>query len=151
MTEKTIWQAIESTGIPYADWIAYKKAGEPVLRVCIELEDGYQANESDISNAIYKQITKSDDDTESLIPDDFAVMIDFKVKTTLLPYGAYANYTAQRQAEGADPAHLKPPHLNPSDEVLSLLRAETEEIIVVTKTGAKARDKIETEEEKATV
>ena len=151
LTEKTIWQAIESTGIAYADWTAYKEEGEPVLRLFIELKDGCQANEADISNAMYKQITKSDDDTESLIPDDFAVMIDFKVKTTLLPYGAYANYTAQKQAEGADLAHLKPPHLNPSDEVLSLLRAETEEIIVVAKAGAKARDKTEIEEEKATV
>jgi len=151
LTEKTIWQAIESTGIAYADWTAYKEDGEPVLRLFIELEDGCQANEADISNAIYKQITKSDDDTESLIPDDFAVMIDFKVKTTLLPYGAYANYTAQKQAEGADLAHLKPPHLNPSDEVLSLLRAETEEIIVVAKAGAKAKTEVETEEEKAAV
>ena len=126
LTEKTIWQAIESTGIAYEDWTAYKEEGEPVLHLCIELKDGYQASADDISKAIYKQITKSEDDTRSLIPDDFAVMIDFKVETTLLPRGAFASYTAQRQAEGADLAHLKPPHINPAEAVLTLLVTKPE-------------------------
>ncbi len=64
--------------------------------------------------------------TTSQIRDDFADMINFRVKATLLPPGAFANYTAQRQAEGADLAHLKPPHINPSDKVLSLLLAKPE-------------------------
>lgn len=139
LTEKTIWQAIESTGIAYEDWIAYKKEGEPVLTLLIELKDDYQASADDISRAIYKQITKSETDAESLIPDDFAVMIDFKVETTLLPSGSFASYIAQRRAEGADLAHLKPPHVNPTDEVLSQLLGEVEEIEVVkTKKVAKS-------------
>jgi len=43
------------------------------------------------------------------------------VKVTLLPKGTFANYTAQRQAEGADLAHLKPPHINPPEEMLAHL------------------------------
>jgi hypothetical protein len=42
---------------------------------------------------------------------------------TLLPKGSFAAFTAQKQAEGADLAHLKPPHVNPSAKVLSLLTA----------------------------
>jgi len=61
-------------------------------------------------------------------------MIDFKVELNLLPQGAFAHYTAQRRAEGADLAHLKPPHINPSAKVLSLLRAKPEEV----KVGAEA-------------
>ena len=61
-------------------------------------------------------------------------MIDFKVSVSYLPKGTFDNYTAQRQAQGADLAHLKPPHINPSDKILSLLLGETEETIVVTKT-----------------
>jgi hypothetical protein len=57
-------------------------------------------------------------------------MINFRVEITLLPRGAFANYTSQRQAEGADLAHLKPPHINPSDKVLSLLLAKPEEVKV---------------------
>ena len=43
------------------------------------------------------------------------------LKITFLPTGAFSNYTALRQAEGADLAQLKPPHINPSEKILSLL------------------------------
>jgi len=136
LTEKTIWQAIENTGIAYEDWTAYKKEGEPVLSLSIEPKDSYQVSEADIAAAVRGQIINSDSnrDTKSLIRDDFATMIDFKVEVNLLPQGAFANYTAQRRAEGADLAHLKPPHINPSEKVLSLLRAKPEEV----KVGAEA-------------
>ena len=130
LTEKTIWQAIENTGLAYEDWAAYKKDGEPVLSLSIELKDGYQGSEADVAAAVRQQIIESDSDrdTKSLIRDDFATMIDFRIEINLLPRGAFANYTAQRQAEGADLAHLKPPHINPSEKVLSLLMAKPEEV-----------------------
>jgi hypothetical protein len=68
-----------------------------------------------------------------MVRKDFAKFIGFKLDVTLLPRGTFHNYTAQRQAEGADLAHLKPPHVNPPHAVLSFLLAETEEIIEVTK------------------
>jgi len=126
LTEKTIWQAIENTGIAYEDWTAYKKPGEPVLSIWIEPRDGQRVNETELAGAIYKQIINSDGDraAASLIRDDFAEMINFRVEVTLLPSGAFARYSRQRQAEGADIAHLKPPHINPSEKVLSLLSAQ---------------------------
>jgi hypothetical protein len=63
-------------------------------------------------------------------------MINFRVEITLLPRGAFANYTSQRQTEGADLAHLKPPHINPSDKVLSLLLAKPEEVKVEAEAAA---------------
>ena len=130
LTEKTIWQAIEGAGVAYEDWTAYKEPGQPVLDLFIELKDGYQASEADVAKAVREQIMKSDNDkdTASLIRDDFADMINFGLKATLLPHGAFADYTSQRQAEGADLAHLKPPHINPSDKVLSLLLAKPEAV-----------------------
>jgi hypothetical protein len=131
LTEKTIWQAIENAGIAYEDWTAYKKEGQPVLSLYIELKDGYQRSEAEIAAAIREQIIRSDStnkDTESLIRDEFAKMIDFKVEVNLLPRGAFAHYTEQRRAEGADLAHLKPPHINPSEKVLALLTAKPEEV-----------------------
>ena len=65
---------------------------------------------------------------KTLTNDDLADMINFRIEATILPSGAFANYTAQRQAEGADLAHLKPPHINPSDKVLTLLRAKPQAI-----------------------
>lgn len=131
-TEKTIWQAIEEAGIAYEDWTAYKEPGEPVLRLFIELKNGHHATEAEIGKAVCEHILKSDGNeyTTSTAHDDLEDMIDFRVETRLLPHGAFANYTFQRQAAGADLAHLKPPHLNPSDEVLAMLLAETVEIRV---------------------
>jgi len=129
LTEKTIWQAIEDAGIAYEDWTAYKEPGEAVLNLFIELKDGYQGNGGDVAAAVYEQVTKPDNGEFNLsaVQDDALDMVDFRVKVNLLPPGAFANYTAQRQAEGADLAHLKPPHINPSDKVLSLLLARPEE------------------------
>ena len=42
----------------------------------------------------------------------------------MLPTGVFANYKGQRQAEGVALVHLKPPHINPSDKMLSLLGIE---------------------------
>ena len=135
LTEKLIWQAIENTGIAYEDWTAYKEAGEPVLNLFIELKNGYQASETEIARAVYQQIIKPDNDayTTSQAHDDLADMINFRVKITFLPPGAFANYTSQRQAEGADLAHLKPPHTNPSNKVLSLLLVQPEAVPKVKK------------------
>jgi len=131
LTEKTIWQAIEKAGVDYEDWTAYKKPGEPVLSVYIELKNGDNTSQAEVSKAIYEQIIKSDNenkDTQYLVRDDYADMINFNVEVNLLPQGAFANYTAQRQAEGADLAHLKPPHINPSPKVLSLLLSKPEAV-----------------------
>jgi len=128
LTEKKIWQAIEDTGIAYEDWTVYKEPGEAALNLFIELKGGYQGNEEEVAAAVYEQVTKPDDDEPivSAVQDDALDMVDFRVKVTLLPLGAFANYIAQRQAEGADLAHLKPPHVNPSEKVLSLLLGRPE-------------------------
>lgn len=124
LTEKTIWQAIENTNIPYKDWTARKEIidGTPVVHLYLELKDNYIASEKGIATAIYKELKKSYD---GLSPKDLVNLerlIGFKpIDVTLLPEGAFANYMASRQAEGADLAHLKPPHINPPERMLSLL------------------------------
>jgi hypothetical protein len=143
LTEKTIWQAIESTGIAYTDWLAYKKPGESTLKIFIEPQDGYRIKEAEISQILYDKITQSDENTKQLIPEEYAAMIGFKVAVSSLPVGTFASYIAVKQAEGADLAHLKPPHINPPDKVLSHLLADTEEFIVM----KKARARVETNTE----
>jgi hypothetical protein len=64
--------------------------------------------------------------TPAAVLDDLTDMIDFSVEVELLAPGSFARYTARRQAEGADLAHLKPPHLNASDKVLALLLGKPE-------------------------
>jgi len=134
LTEKTVWQAIENTGIAYEDWIAFKKEGQPVLSLYLELKNDYQGSEAEIAAAIREQILRSDSQhkgTEALYRDEFATMIDFKVEVNTLSPGAFAHFTEQRRAEGADLAHLKPPHINPSQRVLDLLTEKPEEVVRV--------------------
>jgi len=136
LTEKVIWEAVENTGLEYVDWTAYKRAGELSLNLFIEPKNGVVVSEDDIATIIQQGIVKLYE--EATAADQF----DFQVKVTFLPSGAFAKYTAKRQAEGADLAHIKPPHINPSDDVLSVLLQDTEEVIVVTKakTVAAAED-----------
>jgi hypothetical protein len=130
ITEKLIWEAIENSGIPYVDWTARKEAIEdkPALHIYLELKDNYVASEKAVASAIYEQFLNLDSvynfNLYKFAYGGVAELLDLKpVEVTLLPQGAFASYISQRQAEGADLGHLKPPHINPSDRVLSLLGA----------------------------
>ncbi len=146
LTEKIIWRAIENTNIPYADWAVRKEVaeGRPVLHVYLELKDGYIASEKGVARAIHDQLKILDDgfiysDLENMLGDVDSVLDLRPIEVTLLPEGAFASYIAQRRAEGADLAHLKPRHINPSERELSLLKARVEavpEVKVVSETGA---------------
>jgi len=142
LTERVIWQAIENAKIPYRGWTARKEIGETAkLHLYLELDDNYIATEEDMAIAVYEQIKKLEDGL--YIYKDLASLeklIGFKpIEVTLLPTGVFTNYKNQRQAEGAELVHLKPPHINPSDKVLSLLGTKTEG---VPKVGVAVEDKI---------
>jgi len=144
LNEKVIWQAIENTNIAYEDWTVRKEvAGDrPVLHLYLELKDGYVASERGVATAVLEQFKKLDKGT---FYSGLEGMLDSNpIQVTLLPEGAFANYMAQRQAEGADLAHIKPPHINPSEGVLSLLGAKVEvvpevEVTAEAKTEAVAK------------
>lgn len=127
LTEKTIWKAIENTGVPYTDWIAFKNPGETILNVMIEPGTNHQIENSEMEKLLCEQILKADQDTftSSHAHNVMSDMVDFKLKLTLLPKGSFARYTAQKQAEGSDFAHLKPPHVNPSQKVMASLLETT--------------------------
>jgi hypothetical protein len=141
LTERTIWQAIENTSIPYADWTARKEMieGRPILHVYIELKDGYIASEKGMATAILEQLRKFDEGT---FYGNLAGMSELNpIEVSLLAEGAFDNYIARQRAEGADLAHLKPRHINPSDAELAVLRARVKaapEIEVVAEAEAEA-------------
>ena len=128
LTEKQIWQAIEQTGLAYEDWTAYKNPGEPVLHLLVEPGNSYQGSAAHMAAAVQEQILNSGNGYHrtSDVLDDWKKSIDFSVEVELLSRGAFARYTARRQAEGADLAHLKPPHLNASEKILALLLGKPE-------------------------
>jgi len=129
LTEGIIWEAIEGAGIPYVDWTARKETvgDRAVLHIHLELKDEDIAGEQGVAAAIHDQLQKLDSKYHYNIYgifDGSQTMLDLRpVEVTFLRQGAFSSYIAQRQAEGAALGHLKPPHINPSDKVLSQLGA----------------------------
>ncbi|MFB0556565.1 MAG: hypothetical protein ACETVW_01745, partial [Dehalococcoidia bacterium] len=134
LTERVIWEAIENSGIPYKDWTARKEAigDRTILHLYLELGDSYVVSEEAVAATIYDELQKLDSVyhyNQYRAYSDPETMIGLKpIKITFLPQGAFARYISQRQAEGADLGSIKPPHINPSDKVLSLLGAPKVEV-----------------------
>jgi hypothetical protein len=139
LTEKTIWKSIENTGVPYTDWIAFKKPGETILNIMIEPGNGYKGQLSDLEKSLYDQIIKADQDvfTSSHAHNVMSDMVDFQLKLTVLPKGTFARYSDHKQAEGSDFAHLKPPHVNPPEKVLAFFYSAPPVIVQTSSEAAK--------------
>jgi len=118
LTEKTIWQAIEMSGVVYQDWTVRKEAAEkPVLHIYIEPKEGETRGEEQAAIAVHEALKKLD----SFYAELESMLGLQPLKVTFLPIGTFEKYTARQQAAGADLAHLKPPHIYPSDEVMAAL------------------------------
>lgn len=117
LTEKVIWQAVESSGVGYRDWVVQKEISDnPILHLYLEAKDPDMTAE-EARLMIHQKLRELDKDY-----NDLQDMLSYNpLKVTILPQGAFQRYMAQQQAAGADIAHLKPPHLNVSDEVIGAL------------------------------
>ena len=118
LTEKVIWQAIENTGVPYEDWTVRKELQDkPVLHLYLELKEDGRVTSEELATAVHGELAKLDPPYA-----DLEAFIGIKpLEVTLLPQDAFRNYMLRQQAAGADLAHLKPPHVNPSDSMLECL------------------------------
>jgi hypothetical protein len=118
LSEKTIWQAIENSGISYVDWTAHKEVRDkPVLNLYIELKDNRDITSNDISNMIHEELKHLDKPYSEL--ESFT---DLKpIKVTLLAKDAFHAYKLRQKAAGAELEQMNPPHINPSDEILNFL------------------------------
>jgi hypothetical protein len=126
LTEKVIWQAVENTGIPYEDWVAQKEVGEGMtLRLYIEPKEGASLNESEVEMAISEQL-KCLDDSFVATSSDVGGYLDFNLAVTILQNGTFSRYIEHQRTNGAELAHLKPPHMNPSERVMSMLLSGSE-------------------------
>jgi hypothetical protein len=143
LTERIVWEAIENAGIRYTDWTARKETigDRAVLHIYLELKEDYIASEKALAFTIHEEFKKLDSKYHyniygSVFGDTESTLDPRAVEVTLLPQGAFPSYISQRQAEGAVLGHLKPPHINPSDKVLSQLGAPKVEVEAVPVTEA---------------
>lgn len=118
LTESIIWRAIEGSGVAYKDWTIRKETKEkPKLHLYIELKENGHRREEDVALSIHQQLKKLDASYADL--EAFLGLQPLEV--TLLSDSAFQAYTLKQQAAGADLAHLKIPHINPSDSMLAFL------------------------------
>lgn len=118
LTEKVIWQAIENTGVAYKEWTVRKELKEsPILHLYLELRENGHVTEEQIAKSVHRELKRLDAPYADL--EAFLGLRPLEV--TILPENAFQGYMERQQAAGADLAHLKPPHINPSDGVINCL------------------------------
>jgi hypothetical protein len=119
LTERDIWQTIEAAGIKYLDWAACKEfiEGRSILHIYIELKEPTGISEVEIHDVLNHHFC-------TRFPDykDLKEIMGFDPLTvTVIPAGSFNAYIKSKLEAGADLAHLKPPHMKPSDESLKHL------------------------------
>ncbi len=119
MDEPMFWQAIHDTGLDYEEWTVRKEidANGAFLHLYIELKKAVPAAEA--RHRIHEQLKAS-----NLFYADFESMLEIDpLRLTSLSPGTFRAYALERQAAGADLAHLKPAHMNVPDAIITdLLR-----------------------------
>jgi hypothetical protein len=124
LSEKVIWQAIENTGLDYVDWTARKEVnGAPALRLFLELKEDV-VNTAEATAMVHEELKKLDTPYAEL--ESFTGLKPLKV--TLLPRNSFKAYGQRQQRAGADLTQIKPPHINPSDEIVKVLMSRSEEV-----------------------
>jgi len=117
LDEKTVWQAINDTGINYEEWTIRKEyiQDTTILHLYIELKEEMDSNK--LGSLFHNSLMAIDPSYRDL---DGMLEIN-PVKVTLLPAGTFQRYYLEKQAEGVDLAYLKPPHTNPRDSMVEAL------------------------------
>jgi hypothetical protein len=117
LDEKTIWRAIANTGINYTDWAACKEfnQNQGFLRLYIELKEVRESTE--VADMIDEQLRAVDTDYK-----DIKYYLGYQpVMVRVLSPGTFHRYMEEKKKEGADLAHLKPEHMNPSESAIKRL------------------------------
>ena len=118
LTETGIWQAVENAGVACQGWTVRLEKGErPRLHLYLETRQNGLADPAAVTAAIHQELKQVDSDYADLE----SILGLTPLHVTLLPSGTFRRYQARQEGEGAEPVHRRPPHLNPSDDVLRSL------------------------------
>ena len=119
LTEKEIWRAVEATGIPYRDWVVRKEFsdGKPNLHLYIEpktIEIGFGEDARLVIAQYLRDCNPDYRGFEEIMGRDPLVL-------SLFSKGAFEAYMTAQQEAGADIAHIKPPHMQPTEKIMAHL------------------------------
>lgn len=121
-TEKTIWQALEISGVKYVDWAARKEVedGKTILHLYLELDKAEKSKLPVLNKKIKAALDNVNPDFGSMEE----IMGDGHVRVSKLPNNAFNNYIQAQRKAGADIAHIKPPHMEPTDAIMETLKKQ---------------------------
>jgi hypothetical protein len=119
LTESDIWKAIEATSVKYQDWIARKEFNnEDVnLHIYLEPKPSESITVEDLKGQLALELSKLSSEFGNL--DE--ILGRNPVQISFLKPGSFDAYMKQKQQEGADLAHIKPPHMQPTDQIMKRL------------------------------
>ncbi len=119
LTEKDVWRAIEATQVEYQDWTVRKEFNDEdvILHVYVEPKPSMTITRDVLQKKLALELSRVSAEFNSLEE----ILGYNPVRVSLLKSGSFDYYMKRKQQEGADLAHLKPPHMQPSDLVLQHL------------------------------
>ncbi|MFC2067762.1 GH3 auxin-responsive promoter family protein [Chloroflexota bacterium] len=131
LSEKVIWQAIENSGVAYENWTARKevRGDKPILHLYIELKENGNITADQVTSQVHQELNKLDIPYAEL--ESFTGLRPLEI--TLLPKNAFSLYKMRQEKAGADLAHLKPPHINPSESTINFLVDTASKVTVGTR------------------
>jgi hypothetical protein len=135
LSEKILWQAIENSGVPYVDWTVRKEVeDQPALNLYLEIKDGADMTVREICDTIHGELKKLDAPYSEL--ETFTGLRPLKI--TLLATDAFRAFRLRQEAMGAELEQLRPPHMNPSDDILSFLTDASAQKVALEKVAVEA-------------
>jgi len=120
LTERNIWKTIEATEINYNDWVARKELidNDTRLHIYIELKQNENSSNDSICSILNQNFSEKFAEY-----NDFREMIGADpLEVTILPTGSFDTYMKMQISAGADLAHIKPPHMQPSEKIMETLK-----------------------------
>jgi phenylacetate-coenzyme A ligase PaaK-like adenylate-forming protein len=120
LTESDIWKAIEATGVKYQDWTARKDINnhEVNLHIYLEPKPSENITVDNFRGQIALELSKLSSEFDGL--DE--ILGRDPVQVSFLQPGSFDAYMKQKQQEGADLAHIKPPHMQPTNQAMKQLQ-----------------------------
>ena len=123
--EQLVARAVHETNIAYVDWVAQKEetTGGAFLHLYVEPSEDIPAQA--VRQAVHERLKSLNH-----FYTDLESMLDVRpLKVSLLTPGTFRTYMLEQQARGADLAHLKPPRMNLSDQVLGDLLGVSQQLL----------------------
>ena len=90
---------------------------KPIIHLYNETKNSHNGTAEEIAATVHQELKKLDKPYSEL--EDFTGIRPIKV--SLLPKNAFKLYKLKQQASGAEISHLKPPHLNPTQDMIDFL------------------------------